>query len=137
MDKAPKSNHPFNIIIPLSITSNSGAESTDARVDEQESQLHPTDDADVSTLAIDDEANCAEVAESTDSINEEFDATSVDDQRDDDIEDDEDDEGLKAQEEVDRQRMQKCFRRQEEAWLTKREKVSHILIVKRLVITIV
>lgn len=36
---------------------------------------------------------------------------------------DEDDEGLKAQEDVDRQRMEKCYRRQEEAWLAKREKV--------------
>lgn len=67
------------------------------------------------------------VDESVDSINEEFDATSIDDQREvNDVDDEELDEGLQAQEEVDRQRMEKCFRRQEEAWLTKREKVGKI-----------
>lgn len=67
------------------------------------------------------------VDESVDSINEEFDATSIDDQREvNDVDDEELDEGLQAQEEVDRQRMEKCFRRQEEAWLTKREKVRKI-----------
>lgn len=73
-------------------------------------------------MSVDEEENDADVAESVDSINEEFDSASNDDQR--EVIEEEEDEGLKAQEEVDRQRMMKCFRRQEEAWLTKREKVS-------------
>lgn len=35
-----------------------------------------------------------------------------------------DDDGIKAQEDVDKQRMEKVFRKQEEEWLNKREKVS-------------
>lgn len=34
------------------------------------------------------------------------------------------DEGLKAQEDIDKQRMEKVYRKQEEDWINKREKVS-------------
>lgn len=34
------------------------------------------------------------------------------------------DEGLKAQEDIDKQRMEKAYRKQEEEWISKREKVS-------------
>lgn len=69
-------------------------------------------------------------AESLDSITNEHN-NGVDQKVFDDLADeqqnDEEDEGLKAQEDVDRQRMEKCYRRQEEAWLAKREKVRKTL----------
>lgn len=36
----------------------------------------------------------------------------------------EEDDGMKAQDEVDKQRMQKIYRKQEEEWISKRDKVS-------------
>lgn len=38
----------------------------------------------------------------------------------------EEDDGLKAQDEVDKQRMEKTYRKQEEEWISKRDKVSTI-----------
>lgn len=42
----------------------------------------------------------------------------------------EDDDGLKAQEDVDKQRMEKVYRKQEEEWLSKREKVRELIYNK-------
>lgn len=42
----------------------------------------------------------------------------------------EEDDGMKAQDEVDKQRMEKVFRKQEEDWICKRDKVSRVKLVR-------